>query len=160
MDDVFSDVFGKATTAITTRLPENPTERITDVSSFRTRAIKATDEEALAAVNKELCVEQAEKLRIIHSHLDGLELCRANLESLILSRCLNLEKRRGHKKAIIAIARMLPNVIYNILKKNEPYHAELYRKPDKPLVHREASVEESIFIPQRQSYLVISPISA
>jgi hypothetical protein len=31
-----------------------------------------------------------------------------------------IKKRRGHKKAIIAIARMLLTAIYNILKKNEP----------------------------------------
>ena len=32
-----------------------------------------------------MCVEQAEKLRIIRSHIDGLELCKFNLESLILT---------------------------------------------------------------------------
>ena len=251
LDDVFSDVFGKAATAITTHLLDKPTEKITDVSTFRTRGMKATDEEVLAAVDGELCVEQAEKLRIIRSHMDDLERCKANLESLILSvaekhlpqlnlvltvpgiqsfaaigiiseigvdmsvfptsknlcswagltpqnnesagkkkttrigragayikpllvqcalsaikgkkapeirnRYLNLKKRRGHKKAIIAIARMLLTAIYNILKKNEPYNAELYRKSDKPPVHREVSVDEAIFILQRQGYLVTSP---
>ena len=53
LDDVFSDIFGKAATAITTHLLENPSERITDVSGFRTRGMKATDEEALAAVDGE-----------------------------------------------------------------------------------------------------------
>ena len=32
-----------------------------------------------------MCAEQAEKLRIIRSHMDSLELCKLNLESLILS---------------------------------------------------------------------------
>ena len=216
LDDVFSDVFGKAATAITTRLLEAPSEKLTDVSAFRTKGMKATDEQILAAVDGEMCVEQAEKLRIIRSHMDGLDLCKANLESLILSvaqkylsqlelvmtvpgiqafaaigiiseigvdmsvfptskhlcswagltpqnnesagkkkttrisragayikpllvqcalcairkkinpeirnRYNNLKKRRGHKKAIIAIARMLLTAIYNILKKNEPYN--------------------------------------
>ena len=85
LDDVFSDVFGKAASAITTRLLENPAERITDVSTFRTKGMKATDEQVLAAVDGELCAEQAEKLRIIRTHMDGLDLCKANLESLILS---------------------------------------------------------------------------
>lgn len=57
LDDVFSDVFGKAATAITKRLLEKPTERITDVSGFRTKGMKATNEEALAAVDGEMCVE-------------------------------------------------------------------------------------------------------
>lgn len=254
LDDVFSDVFGKAASAITTRLLENPSERITDVSSFRTKGMKAADEEILAAVDGEMCVEQAEKLRIIRSHMDSLDRCKANLDSLILTtaekylhqlnlvmtvpgiqshaaigiiseigvdmsvfptskqlcswagltpqnndsagkkkttrigragayikpllvqcalnairkksnpeirtRYLNLKKRRGHKKAIIAIARMLLTAIYNILKKNEPYNSELYRKSDKPPIHREVSVDEAIFILQRQGYLVTAPYPA
>ena len=58
------------------------------------------------------------------------------------------------KKAIIAIARMLLTAIYNILKKNEPYNADLYRKSDLPPVQREVTVEQAIFILQRQGYLV------
>ena len=251
LDDVFTDVFGKAATAITARLLENPSEKITDVSSFRTRRMKATDEEVLAAVDGVLCPEQAEKLKIIRSHMDGLTECKANLESLILTtaekylpqlnlimtvpgvqsysaigimaeigvdmsvfpsskhlcswagltpqnqesagkkkttrigrggrymkpllvqcalsavkaksnpeiraRYLSLKKRRGHNKAIIAIARMLLTAIYNILKKNEPYNAELYRRVDKPPANREVTVNEAIFILQRQGYLITEP---
>ena len=251
LDDVFSDVFGKAAAAITTSLLDHPDEKITDVSQFRTRGLKATDEQILAAVDGKICTEQAEKLRIIRSHMDHLALCKANLESLILStaekylpklrlimtvpgiqsfaaigilseigadmsvfptskhlcswagltpqnnesagkkkttrisragvyikpllvqcalcairkksnpeirkRYLNLKKRRGHKKAIIAIARMLLTAIYNILKKNESYNAALYTKSDRPPVHREVSVDEAIFILQRQGYLITTP---
>lgn len=252
LDDVFSDVFGKAASAITTRILEKPDVAIADVSAFRTKGIKATDEEILAAVDGEMCAEQAEKLRIIRSHMDGLERCKANLESLIISvaekylpqlnlvmtvpgiqsfsaiaviseigvdmsvfptskhlcswagltpqnnesagkkkttrighagtyikpllvqcalaaikarnkhpeifaRYSNLKKRRGHKKAIIAIARMLLTAIYNILKKAESYNPELYRNGDKPPAHREVSVEEAVFILQRQGYLIQAP---
>ena len=52
------------------------------------------------------------------------------------------------------IARMLLTAIYNILKKNEPYNAELYRCCNTPPEHRAVSVEEAIFILQRQGYLV------
>ena len=47
--------------------------------------------------------------------------------------------------------------IFNMLKKNEPYNPELYRKGDRPPAHREVSVEEAIFILQRQGYLVTAP---
>lgn len=248
LDDVFTDVFGKAATAITTRLLEDPSKRITDASEFRTKGLKATDDQILAAVDGELCAEQAEKLRIIRSHMDSLALCKANLDSVILgtakkylpqlnlimtvpgiqsfsaigvlseigvdmsvfptskhlcswagltpqnnesagkkkttrisragayikpllvqcalcairkksnpeirNRYLNIKKRRGHKKAIIAIARMLLTAIYNILKKNEPYNPELYAQINTPPKHRAVSVEEAIFILQRQGYLV------
>ena len=59
----------------------------------------------------------------------------------------------------IAIARMLLTAIYNILKKHEPYNAEIYRKSDAPPEHRNVSVEEAIFILQRQGYLISSPVS-
>ena len=249
LDDVFSDVFGKASSNIISRMLDNPSEKITNVADFRTKGMKATDDEVLAAVDGEFCPEQAEKLRIIRSHMESLELCKLNVESLILTACekyipqinlvstvpgiqafaaigiiseigvdmsvfpsskhlcswagltpqnnesagkkkttrigrsgdyikpllvqcalcairkkcnpeirnryLSIKKRRGHKKAIIAIARMLLTAIYNILIKNEPYKAELYAHSyDTPPEHRAVSVEEAIFILQRQGYLV------
>ena len=252
LDDVFSDVFGKAASAITTRLLES--NEPFDVKPYLTKNIKKPIEQIQAAVDGEMCAEQAEKLRIIRSHMDSLELCKLNLESLILStaekyipqlnlvmtvpgiqsfaaigiiseigvdmsvfptskhlcswagltpqnnesagkkkttrisragayikpllvqcalcairakrfpevrnRYLALKKRRGHKKAIIAIARMLLTAIYNMLKKNEPYNPELYRSADRPPAHREVSVEEAVFILQRQGYLVTAPPTA
>ena len=249
LDDVFSDVFGKAASAITTRLLES--NEPFDVKPYLTKNIKKPIEQIQAAVDGEMCAEQAEKLRIIRSHMDSLELCKLNLESLIQStaekyipqlnlvmtapgiqsfaaigiiseigvdmsvfptskhlcswagltpqnnesagkkkttrisragayikpllvqcalcairtkqfpevrnRYLALKKRRGHKKAIIAIARMLLTAIYNILKWNEVYNSELYRKADRPPAHREVSVEEAVFILQRQGYLVTAP---
>lgn len=244
LDDVFSDVFGKASSNIISCLLENPTEKITDVAPFRTKGMKATDEEILAAVDGEFCPKQAEKLRIIRSYMNSLEVCRLNVESVNLSlaekyipqinlvttvpgiqtfaaigiiseigvdmsvfpsskhlcswagltpqnnesagkkkttrisragdyikpllvqcalcairaqsnpeirnRYLSIKKRRGHKKAIIAIARMLLSVIYNILKKNEPYNPEFYAHSNNtPPDHRTVSVEEAIFILQR-----------
>ena len=249
LDAVFSDVFGKASSNIVSYMLDNPNEKLTNVSSFRTKHMKATDEQILAAVDGEMCDEQAEKLRIIRSHLDNLELCKLNLESVILStaekylpqlnlvltvpgiqtfsaisiiseigvdmsvfptskhlcswagltpqnnesagkkkttrisragvyikpllvqcanaaikskkhpevrnRYLAIKKRRGHKKAIIAVARMLLTAIYNILKKKEPYNSELYTHSNNtPPEHRTVSVEEAIFILQRQGYIV------
>ena len=49
---------------------------------------------------------------------------------------------------------MLLTAIYNILKKNEPYNPELYAHINTPPKHRTVSVEEAIFILQRQGYLV------
>ena len=248
LDDVFSDVFGKASTNIINRLLSDPSEKLTDVSGFRTKGMKATNEEVLSAIDGCICPEQAEKMRIIRSHMDCLDLCKLNLESLILSvsekylpqlnlvltvpgiksfsaitilseigvdmsvfptskhlcswagltpqnnesagkkkttrisragayikpllvqcalcairkksnpeirnRYLAIKKRRGHKKAIIAIARMLLTAIYNILKKNEPYNAELYRRADMPPARRTVTVDEAVFILQRQGYIV------
>ena len=76
----------------------------------------------------------------------------------VRNRYLALKKRRGYKKAIIAIARMLLTVIYNMLKKNEPYNPELYRKGDRFPAYREVSVGKAIFILQRQGYFVTAPL--
>jgi transposase len=40
----------------------------------------------------------------------------------------SIKKRRGHKRAIIAIARMLLTCIYNMLSKNETFNSELYKE--------------------------------
>lgn len=220
LDDVFSDVFGKAATQITSYLLEHLNEPLSDVSNFRTKGMKATDAEIRDAADGNICAEKAEKytsqLSLVMSvpgiqtfsaisviaeigvdmsvfpsskHLcswAGLTpqnnesagkkkttrisragayikpllvqcaLCaiRAKRNPEIRNRYLSIKKRRGHKKAIIAIARMLLTAIYNILKKNEPYNAELSHKVDVPPAHRSVTIEEAVFILQRQGYLI------
>ena len=227
LDDVFSDVFGKAASAITTRLLES--NEPFDVKPYLTKNIKKPIEQIQAAVDGEMCAEQAEKLRIIRSHMDSLELCKLNLESLILSTAekyipqLNLvmtapgiqsfaaigiiseigvdmsvfptskhlcswagltpqnNESAGKKKttrisragayikpllvqcALCAIrTKQFPEVRnrYLALKKRRGHKTaiiELYRKADRPPAHREVSVEEAVFILQRQGYLVTAP---
>lgn len=43
-----------------------------------------------------------------------------------------LKKRRGSKKANVAIARRILTAIYHILAKGEPYNPSAYAKEDKP----------------------------
>ncbi|WP_346867527.1 IS110 family transposase [Clostridium sp. UBA1353] len=74
----------------------------------------------------------------------------------IRNRYLRIKKRRGHKKAIIAIARMLLTAIYNMLKNKEPYNAELYKKSDVFPVDREISIEQAILLAQNQGYRIKS----
>lgn len=77
----------------------------------------------------------------------------------IRNRYLKLKKRRGHKKAIIAIARMLLTAIYMILKKREPYNAELYRKSNDIPLDREISIEQALQIAKRQGYKIKEAIA-
>jgi len=83
LDDVFSDVFGKSATAITDRLLEHPGETF-DVAPYVHYKCKTPIPEIQAAVDGSICHEQAEKLKIIRSHMGNLELCKAELESVIL----------------------------------------------------------------------------
>ena len=71
----------------------------------------------------------------------------------IVKRYNALKKRRGHKKAVIAIARMLLTAIFSVLKKHEPYPPELYRKSDTPPEISNVPFDKSVFILQRQRYL-------
>ena len=75
----------------------------------------------------------------------------------IAKRYTSIKKRRGHKKAIIAIARMLLTAIYNILEKNEPYNPELYRKADTLSVDRE---QQAILLLQMRGYSISKVIPA
>ena len=74
----------------------------------------------------------------------------------IRNRYLRLKKRRGHKKAIIAIERMLLTALYNMLKNNEVYNAELYKKSDILPIDREISIEQAISIAKQQGYRIKS----
>ena len=68
----------------------------------------------------------------------------------IRNRYLRLKKRRSHKKAIIAIARMLLTAIYHFLKNKVPYNAESDLIP----VNREITVEQAILFAQSQGYRI------
>ncbi|MBA9088453.1 transposase [Fontibacillus solani] len=75
----------------------------------------------------------------------------------IRNRYLQLKRRRGHKRAIIAIARMLLTAIYHILKNKQPYNPELYKKSDVRPVDREMIVEQAIQWAQAQGYTILAP---
>lgn len=251
---VFSDIFGKSASAILDHLLEHPDDTDFDFMPLVDRRCKASPDDIAAAIDGELLPEQAEKLKIIRSHIGSLDTCKAELLSAILelaekyahqidrvctvpgiqsfsairilseigvdmsvfptskhlcswagltpqnnesagkkkttrvsragaylkpllvqcanavvtskkhpevrNRYLALRKRRGHKKAIIAIARMMLTASYNILKKDEPYNPDLYKKSDVPPKHRDVTLEQAIFILQRQGYLVSAPVPA
>jgi len=250
LDDVFADVFGKSASVITEQLLAHPDGDF-DVSPFIDCRCKASPEKIQAAVDGLMCAQQAEKLKIIRSHMDSLELCKTKLESVILSlaeqfrpqfelvmtvpgiqlfsaiaiiseigtdmsvfptakhlcswaglvpqnaesagkkkttrvsragayikpllvqctltvcnsdkhpeiksRYLALKKRRGHKKAIIAICRMLLTAVYAILKKSEAYNPNLYRKEVSVPTNRSLSVEQALAFVKRHGYLVVNP---
>jgi transposase len=74
----------------------------------------------------------------------------------IRNRFLSIKKRRGHKKAIIAIARMLLTAIYNMLKKNESYNPDFYKKTNAIPFEREITVEQALLLAKRLGYRVAS----
>lgn len=72
----------------------------------------------------------------------------------IRNRYLSIKKRRGHKKAIIAIARMLLTAIYHILKNGMAYNADFYKKFEAISTTREITVEQAVALAKRQGFVV------
>ena len=68
-----------------------------------------------------------------------------------------IKKRRGHKKAVIAMARRLLTAIWHILSKHEPYKAELYHKANKPPANRVLSPEQAFALLRSKGYQIVLP---
>jgi transposase len=66
-----------------------------------------------------------------------------------------IAKRRGGKKAHIAIARKLLVAIYQMFLKDEPFNAELYRKSDKPPKERTFTPEQALAFMRSRGYNII-----
>ena len=76
----------------------------------------------------------------------------------IRNKYLNIKKRRGHKKAIIAIARKLLTAIYHMLKNQEVYQAQLFSDMIDLPTSREITTEQALKLIKRQGYKITSVI--
>lgn len=68
---------------------------------------------------------------------------------------LALKKRRGGKKAVIAIARKLLTAIWHILSKGEAYNVLLYKQADKPPATREFTIEQALALLRNKGFLIV-----
>jgi transposase len=66
-----------------------------------------------------------------------------------------LKKRRGGKKATIAISRKLLTAIWHIISKSEPYNAELYKKADNPPASRELTTAQAISLLRSRGFVIV-----
>ena len=254
LDDVFSNVFGKSASAIITQLLEHPGKEF-DVTPFVDGRCKTPIAQIQEAVDGSFAPEQAEKLKIIRSHMDFLENLKLNVESEILgiaekylpqiellltvpgisepmtairilaeigtdmsvfetakhltswagltpqnnesegkkkttrigkagafikpllvqvalaasrsdkypemkSKHQILKKRRGGKKATIAIARKILTAIYHMLHKGEVYIPYLYAKEDQPPASRQITAEQALLLVTKMGFVIVKPASA
>lgn len=72
------------------------------------------------------------------------------------NRYLRLKKRCGHRKAIIAIARMLLTALYHMLKNGENYNPEISRKTDLSPVDCEITIEQTLMLIRNHGYKIKS----
>lgn len=85
----------------------------------------------------------------------GLAALKSKDNPEIGNRYKNLKMRRGHKKAIIAIARFLMTVIYRILKDKVYYDERLYSHYNQLPTSKEITTEQAIALAKRQSYKIV-----
>ena len=74
----------------------------------------------------------------------------------IRNRYLNLKKRRGHRKAIIAVARAILTAIWHMLSNNQSYNAELYAHYNDLPTSREITEKQAFALLRRQGYKIAS----
>lgn len=130
LDDVFSDVFDKSSRSIINYILEHPGQSF-DVSPFVDRRCKKSIEEIQAANT----------------------VIRSDKHPEFKERYRRLKARRGHKKAIIAICRMLLTAIWNILSKLEPYSPNGYLR-DKLTEHSVViSKAEGLALLRKRGYI-------
>jgi len=253
LDDVFSDVFGKSASLVLDKLLEIRNSNF-DVEPLLDRHCRATPAEVKSALDGELTLAQAEKIKLIRQHMESLNSLKSANEALIMrlaqkyqsqidllmtvpgistpltairilaeigvdmsvfqtakhlvswaglspqnnesagkkktnrisragaylkpllvqialsigksDKCPELKdkyqalkKRRGSKKAVIAIARKLLTIIWHILSKNTPYNAKLYQKSDKPPVNRVLTPEQAFAFLRSKGFQISEPVA-
>jgi transposase len=85
----------------------------------------------------------------------ALAVSKSDKHPELKNKYLALKKRRGGKKAAIAIARKLLTAIWHILSKDEAYNAELYRKADKPPAVREFTAAQAVAFLRNKGFLIV-----
>jgi len=86
----------------------------------------------------------------------ALAVSKSDKHSELKNKYLALKRRRGGKKAVIAIARKLLTAIWHILSKNEAYNAELYRKADKPPAAREFTTAQAVAFLRNKGFVILN----
>lgn len=89
----------------------------------------------------------------------ALAACRSKDHPEITNRYKALKYRRGHKKAIIAICRMMLTAIYNMIKKGENYNSALYKKEEfVPKSNNKLALEDALKIIAKAGYFVVDEV--
>ena len=84
---------------------------------------------------------------------------KSNKHPEIKEKFLAIKKRRGHKKAVIAICRRLLTAIWHMLTKNEPYNAVLYRKAEKLPQNRLLTPDQAFALLRRNGYQIVETVA-
>ena len=84
----------------------------------------------------------------------------SNKHPEIKNRFLNIKKRRGHKRATIAVSRMLLTAIYHMISNGQFYDSSHYSKLQTIPKNRELSLKQALQLIKNHGYTISEPIPA
>lgn len=127
LDSVVSDMFGKSATAITDYLTSDESFDPEHCVSLLQRSLKKKADQVLESIEGfSIADEQKARIKIVREHYDFIE------------------KRRGKKRAIIAIARMILTAIYSMFCIGEVWNSVDLFKIDMPEHLKEQQLQKAI----------------
>ena len=85
-----------------------------------------------------------------------LAICKSKKHPELKDKYNVIKKRRGHKKAVIAISRKLLTAIWHIISKNEVYNPNLYIKADKPPANRVLTSEQAFELLRSKGFQIVT----
>ena len=65
-----------------------------------------------------------------------------------------IKARRGHKKAIIAVCRMLLTAIWNVLSKGEPYSPDGFLTETSPVKNQVLTTQQALNLLKSRGYII------
>lgn len=81
-------------------------------------------------------------------------LLRSRHHPEIRERYNRIKSHRGHKKAIIAVCKMLLTAIWNILSKHEPYSANGYRQDYPTYEQKVLTKSQALDLLKRRGFII------
>ena len=143
LDDVFSDIFGKSSRSITEQILQHPGE-VFDVAPFMDSRckIKSTRISRAGSYFKPVLVQIANALIKSKKHPE------------FTTRYRRIKARRGHKKAIIAICRMILTAIWHILTDLKPYTPEGFLDSRPVNKEKVLTISQALNLIKQRGYII------
>ena len=158
LDSVVSDIFGKSATSVIDYLIERSDNSINheEIASRLLRSLKKKSDSVIESIEGyQMTDSQKYRMRLVRAHLDYitstindidtmLEAVKSDKSPYYKQKYERIMKRRGKKRAIIAIARMILTAIYQMLSTGEAWNPTDLYKIDIPEPLKEKQKEKAI----------------
>ena len=90
----------------------------------------------------------------LDKYIIGQDKAKRSVAVALRNRYRRIKTRRGHRKAIIAVCRMLLTAIWNVLSKLEPYDPSGFASPKSTPHSKVVSLEEGLRLLKAHGFVV------